>query len=126
MQKKFSSNENFSSILEKYSSSELILAFYNKEKKAFYKKYGYSGNADLLFRNIVYVRYADDFLIGISGPKLFAVKLTHHMETFFQRELQLNLKSTQIINRSKANLRFLGFIVYLPCDSFKVSEIGIL
>jgi len=114
LQQKFSNNEKFCSDLEKCGSSELIIASYKKEKKAFYKKYGYSGDADFLSRNLFYVRYVDDFLLGISGSRLFAVKIIHQIKIFFQRRLKLNLKCIKIINRYKANMKFLGFIVYLP------------
>jgi hypothetical protein len=97
---------------------ELIVASYNKEKKIFFKKYGYCGGVNWLLYNLFYVRYADDFLIGINGPRLFAVKINHQIKTFFQRELNFNLKSTKIINCNKTNIKFLGFMVYLPWDLF--------
>jgi hypothetical protein len=46
LQRKFSKNEKFNSDLEKYGSLELIVASYNKEKKIFFKKYGYCGGVN--------------------------------------------------------------------------------
>jgi hypothetical protein len=113
-QKKFSDVNKFDLVLKKHGSPELGLVAYKKEKKVFYKKYGYGAEAELLFRNLFYIRYADNFLAGFHGPKLFAVKMTHQINTFIQKDLQLKFKSTKLINRNKTGVKFLGFIVYLP------------
>jgi retron-type reverse transcriptase len=113
-QNKFSAREGIASSLEKYGSPELVLEAFKKEKKEFYKKHGRSRGVDTLSRSILYTRYADDFLIGIVGPKLFAVKTTKQIKTFILGNLKLNIKDTKIINRNEAGVKFLGFIVYLP------------
>lgn len=68
----------------------------------------------MLSRKLLYVRYADDFLLGIVGPKLFAVEITNRIKVFIWGNLQLNIKGSKIINRNEAGVIFLGFILYLP------------
>jgi len=124
-QQKFFDNKKFASIVEKYGSLELVLAAFRKEKKIFYKKFGYNEEANRLSRNLFYVRHVEDILAGVIGPKLFVLKIIHQIKIFLQRNLKLNLKSINIINRNKTGVQFLGFIVYLPCDLLEVSRIEI-
>jgi len=91
-----------------------VLAAFRKEKKIFYKKFGYNEEANRLSRNLFYVRHVEDILAGVIGPKLFVLKIIHQIKIFLQRNLKLNLKSINIINRNKTGVQFLGFIVYLP------------
>ena len=87
---------------------------FKNEKKEFNKKHGRSRGVDMLSRSILYTRYADDFLLGIVGPKSFAIKTTNQIKIFIRGNLKLNIKNTKIINRNEAGVKFLGFIVYLP------------
>lgn len=58
---------------------------------------------------VYYVRYADDFLIGINGPRRAAEELKQELQTFFLDELKLtlNLRKTKI-TRSDQGAYFLG------------------
>jgi group II intron reverse transcriptase/maturase len=58
---------------------------------------------------VYYVRYADDFLIGINGPCQIAEKLKQELQTFLLNELKLtlNLEKTKI-TRSDLGAYFLG------------------
>lgn len=56
-----------------------------------------------------YVRYADDFLIGVNGPKRIAEELKQELQTFLLDELKLTLNSGKTkITRSDQGAYFLG------------------
>jgi uncharacterized protein YdcH (DUF465 family) len=59
---------------------------------------------------IYYVRYADDFLIAINGPKKIAVELKDEIKIFLQKELnlELNVDKTKITSALKDRAEFLG------------------
>ena len=58
---------------------------------------------------VYYVRYADDFLIGINGPRRMAEELKQKLQKFLLNELKLtlNLEKTKI-TRSDQGVCFLG------------------
>lgn len=59
---------------------------------------------------IYYVRYADDFLIGVNGPENLAIKLKSEIASFLKTELKLemNLDKTKITSAVKERAKFLG------------------
>lgn len=59
---------------------------------------------------VYYVRYADDFLIGINGSYDLAVKIRKEVGKFLKQELklQLNFDKTHITNTRTGRARFLG------------------
>ena len=73
-----------------------------------------SGNTyDPNFRRIKYVRYADDFLIGLIAPKSYAVTLKQKIKEFLQNVLclRLNDEKTKITHASDTDVYFLGYII---------------
>lgn len=72
-----------------------------------------------------YVRYADDWVIGITGPKLLAEDLKDRARVFLrdQLKLTLSLEKTKITNLRSEPAHFLGFMVKVqsPKES-KVSD----
>jgi group II intron reverse transcriptase/maturase len=68
--------------------------------------------ADTRFKNMRYVRYADDFVIGVIGSKRDAEELKIKLANFLQERLKLTLseKKTQITH-STERVRFLGYDV---------------
>lgn len=63
------------------------------------------------YRNCKYVRYADDFLIGILGPRNIAVEVRDRVKDFLRDELkvELSMEKTKITHISKG-IEFLGYI----------------
>ena len=58
---------------------------------------------------VYYVRYADDFLIGVNGPRRIAEELKQELQTFLLDELKLTLNSGKTkITRSDQGAYFLG------------------
>lgn len=62
------------------------------------------------FRRLCYIRYADDFVIGIIGSKDECVKIREHLGNFLTEKLSLNLSLTKtfISHFNKKGISFLG------------------
>ena len=73
------------------------------------------------YRRLKYVRYADDFLLGFTGPKSEAEEIKQELRKFLQEELKLALSETKTLithARSEA-ARFLGDEVVVLQDDQK-------
>jgi len=59
---------------------------------------------DINDRNCKFVRYADDFLVGVLGPRSMAVEIRDKINVFLKDKLNisLNLDKTKITHISKA------------------------
>ena len=71
------------------------------------------------FRRLWYVRYADDFLLGFSGPRVEAEQIKHRLQAFLHETLKLELsqEKTLITHARTEAARFLGYdIVTLDAD----------
>ena len=71
------------------------------------------------FRRLKYVRYADDTLLGFSGPRSEAEEIKRRLSTFLREELRLELSAekTLITHARTRAARFLGFeVVALDAD----------
>jgi group II intron reverse transcriptase/maturase len=64
------------------------------------------------YRRMEYIRYADDFLIAIRGPREDAAKIKNELAAFLQTKLrlELNLEKTHITHISKG-VAFLGHVL---------------
>ena len=65
------------------------------------------------FRQLCYIRYADDFLIGFAGPREVAQDVKRHIKEFLQSELNLELseEKTLITHAYLDSAQFLGYEV---------------
>ena len=63
------------------------------------------------YRRLRYVRYADDFVLGFSGPKAEAGQIKESLETFLSNTLKLALsrEKTLITHATSQAARFLGY-----------------
>lgn len=61
-------------------------------------------------RRVVYVRYADDFVLGITGPRDFALKIATKIETFIKSGVRLKVNDVSLISRDKEVIKFLGLM----------------
>ena len=67
------------------------------------------------FQKIEYVRYADDWLIGVWGPKSFVVTLRDEICAFLSKlGLELSLEKTLITNTRLRKAKFLGTYIMRP------------
>lgn len=62
---------------------------------------------------IHYVRYADDFIIGVEGSYKIAREILEKVSTFVEKELalKLNPSKTGITKFAKTPVKFLGYII---------------
>jgi hypothetical protein len=65
---------------------------------------------------IEYVRYADDWIIGVAGDEALARRLKKEVGNFILEELQQTIHplKTRITNLRKGKASFLGYEIYLP------------
>jgi len=71
------------------------------------------------FRRLWYVRYADDFLLGFSGPREEAEQIKQRLQEFLRETLKLELsqEKTLVTHARTEAARFLGYdIVTLDAD----------
>ena len=63
------------------------------------------------YRRLRYVRYADDFVLGFSGPKAEAGQIKESLETFLRDTLKLELSrdKTLITHATSQAAKFLGY-----------------
>lgn len=63
------------------------------------------------YRRLRYIRYADDHLLGFSGPKAEAEKIKQRLATFLREDLKLELSAdkTLITHARTRAARFLGY-----------------
>ena len=63
------------------------------------------------YRRLRYVRYADDFVLGCSGPKAEAQQVKESLATFLRDSLKLELSQdkTLITHATSQAARFLGY-----------------
>ena len=71
----------------------------------------HSTKDDPHYRRLKYIRYADDFLLGFSGPKSEAEEIKQHLREFLQGMLKLELseEKTLITHARSEAARFLGY-----------------
>lgn len=62
------------------------------------------------YRNCKYLRYADDFVIGVLGPRSMAIEIRNKVRDFLKTELkiELSLEKTKITHVTKG-VEFLGY-----------------
>lgn len=77
------------------------------------RKVGYGDTQQADYRRLSYTRYADDFIIGIIGPKSLALRIKKLVAIFLRVKLKLTLSSEKtLITRCKGNhIPFLGFLI---------------
>jgi hypothetical protein len=98
--KKLSDDERLSLIQEVKQLSEM------------YKEMSPTDPTDPNYKRMFYVRYADDFLIGIIGSKEDAKNIKTELTIFLQKELNLVLSQEKtLITHSEKPARFLGYDV---------------
>jgi group II intron reverse transcriptase/maturase len=89
------------------------------------RKVPYFKYEDPSYRRLHYVRYADDFLLTIIGPKSEAIEIKNNCVEFL-RELKLTLseEKTLITNPNTGEISFLGYIIQKsPKQKYSYSRI---
>ncbi len=83
------------------------------ERRRYTRTLQYGDPKDSEFLRLNYVRYADDFLIGITGPRVLAERVRSLVQRFLKQKLKLRLNEEKtLITRAKGNkVPFLGFLI---------------
>jgi hypothetical protein len=65
---------------------------------------------------VEYVRYADDWMIGVSGDRKLAINIQAQVAKFMENTLvqKLHPTKTKVTNIRKGNVQFLGYEIFLP------------
>lgn len=77
---------------------------------------------DERFRRLHYVRYADDFILGFTGPKAEATEIKEQLREFLKSSLKLELspEKTLITHARTEKALFLGYEIGIMHDDDKV------
>ncbi|MES2789248.1 MAG: reverse transcriptase domain-containing protein [Planctomycetota bacterium] len=77
---------------------------------------------DTQFRRLYYVRYADDFILGFSGPKSEALTIKERLQEFLSKQLKLELSAekTLVTHALTKKALFLGYEIGLMSDNNRV------
>jgi group II intron reverse transcriptase/maturase len=75
------------------------------------RRIGHGDQRDPDYRRLRYIRYADDFLLGLTGPKEEAEEIKVRLEQFLSDNLKLELspEKTLITHAGTEKARFLGY-----------------
>ena len=87
-----------------------------RSKKRGYKKLRNIKSIIRTGLKLYYVRYADDWLLGIGGSKKDAIKIREEIVIFLKEklDLKLSIEKTKITHASKEKVQFLGYDIYSP------------
>ena len=78
----------------------------------------YKDPMDENYKRIQYVRYADDFIIGVIGSKEDCLNIKHDIKTFLEQELKIELSDEKtLITHSSKRARFLGYDIKISHDN---------
>ena len=107
-------NQKYRSAIDLRSSKNKTLSEKNKRLKMVRKqKIAYTDLRDPNFKRVKYVRYADDFVIGISGDKKFAKQIMEKIKFFLRTQLYFNVseKKSRLLSIVHRQAFFLGFFL---------------
>ncbi len=98
---------------DKYSAEQTAELYREtQEMRKKLKSMPYSDPMDAGYKRIMYIRYADDFLIGVIGSKEDAVKIKAEVGAFIKSELHLDMSEEKtLVTHGSDFAHFLGFDV---------------
>ena len=77
-------------------------------------KIPHGNEMDDRYRRLKYVRYADDFLIGITGSKADCIQLKKDISQYMENCLKLELSAEKtLITNAKEPAKFLGYDIFV-------------
>ena len=76
------------------------------------------------YRRLKYIRYADDHILGFTGPKAEAEEIKARLAEFLREtlELELNQQKTLITHARSQRARFLGYDITVQHSGTKISN----
>ncbi|MFJ8530112.1 group II intron reverse transcriptase/maturase [Bacillus sp. NPDC094106] len=89
---------------------------YKENKKILLNLPYYEPNTDS-YKSLKYVRYADDFLIGVNGSKADCEQIKNAIGNFLNENLQLKMSEEKtLITHSTSPAKFLGYDITISND----------
>ncbi len=83
----------------------------------------YGNDMDEQYRRLKYVRYADDFLIGVIGSKADCEAIKADLKKYMQEQLKLELSEEKtLITNAQDKAKFLGYEIYVQRSESKVKN----
>ena len=83
----------------------------------------YGNDMDEQYRRLKYVRYADDFLIGVIGSKSDCEVIKADLTKYMQEQLKLELSEEKtLITNAQDKAIFLGYEIYVQRSESKVKN----
>lgn len=109
---------------EEQDRAELISYIKGFEKERLLYPFGKSIDTD--FRKLKYVRYADDFLLGVIGSKTECEQIKEDIKNFLNDKLMLELSDEKtLITHANSPAKFLGYDVSVrKCNLTKRDKAG--
>ena len=106
--KKRKANPRYTRLMNKLKKTTTVEE--KQEQRKLYRKQPRYDLMDSNFRRLSYVRYADDFLIGVVRPRTVTEELMHMVGTFLKDmlRLELNLGKTKLTHARQNSAHFLG------------------
>jgi retron-type reverse transcriptase len=105
--------EGINHTLRKLGSKEVLMKQRKKDYTDHYKKYKVWSGIDKDNKFISYVRYADNFLIGIIGSRKYALQVKQDITNFLKSNLHLDVSKSELVNRNEGKVSFLGHFIKL-------------
>jgi retron-type reverse transcriptase len=105
--------EGINHTLRKFGSKEVLMKQRKIDYAEHYKKYKVWSGIDKDNKFISYVRYADDFLIGIIGSRKYALQVKQDITNFLKSNLHLDVSKSELVNRNEGKVSFLGHFIKL-------------
>lgn len=89
-------------------------------------KYAARNEMDDSIKRLKYVRYADDFLIGVTGSKSDSLKIKEDIKNFLNEVLKLDLSEEKtLITNAQKPAKFLGYDIFIRrCDDLRKNKFG--
>ncbi|MCL3850993.1 reverse transcriptase domain-containing protein [Parabacteroides sp. GYB001] len=110
--RKMTVTKNLKKETDEAKRTELQKEIREIEKKRILIPYGIE--TDDTYKRLKYVRYADDFLIGVIGSKDDCIKIKEDIKTFLENKLKLELSEEKtLITHGTKPAKFLGFDIYV-------------
>lgn len=106
--KKFSLTQKLKTETNEESRKQIIAAIKDVQKQR--TLIPSSDDMDTTYRRLYYVRYADDFIIGVIGSKSECVEVKEDIAEFMSKVLKLELSEEKtLITNAQKPAKFLGF-----------------
>ena len=91
---------------------QLIKSIREVEKERTQHPYG--DEMDVKWRRLKYVRYADDFLIGVIGSRSECIQIKEDITQFMRDKLNLELSDEKtLITNAQKSAKFLGYDIFI-------------